>query len=66
MFVGKTIENKKEYTKEELDEAVAKLGIEGLNNIGKSYNETFRSPGRMSPWDEVPANVKLLMLDTRY
>ena len=66
LLVGATIPNKKEYTKQELDNAAYTFGLEGLASIGDSYNEKYGTKAFPTPFDTVSVAPKLLMLDTRY
>lgn len=66
LFVGKGIKDKSYYTKEELDEASYQYGLTSLSKIADEYNGYYGTEKEPTPFDYVPTEAKLLLLDTRY
>ena len=64
--VGASIGSKKQYTKEELDNAAYQFGLDSLKSIGESYNNYYGTNDNPTPFDDVDDRLKLLMLDTSY
>lgn len=66
LLIGKGIQNKTSYTKDELDNTAYAIGQKALQNIGDAYNKRYGSKNYPTPFDTVSVAPKLLMLDTRY
>ena len=66
LLVGTTVPRKAKYTRQELDDAAYKFGLDSLSAIGKAFNEHYGNEQNPDPWNSVDSKLKLLMLDTRY